>query len=115
MHLLGAFSDVNVAHHVENAMRDVTGESLGHCQIFKRARIHGEVFHSKSYARVFRRNSHTVTYEDNQYKYKMWTNNELPKTYTHMSEWLCRFVQVPQGAILCGDSKPAAATRFPVC
>lgn len=44
----------------------------------------------------------------------MWKNNELPKTYTHMSEWLCRFVQVPQGAILCSDSKPATATRFPV-
>ena len=45
----------------------MTGEeSLGWCHIFKRAKIHGEVFHSKSYDRVFRRNSHTVTYEDNQ-------------------------------------------------
>lgn len=71
MLLLGAFSDVKVAHHVENAIRDVTGEeSLGHCQISKRAKIHGEVFHSKSYARVFRRNSHTVTYEDNQKRIK---------------------------------------------
>ena len=71
MHLLGAFSDIKVAQHVENAIIDVTGEeSLRWCQIFKRAKIHGEVFHSKSYGRVFRRNSHTVTYEDNQKRIK---------------------------------------------
>ena len=71
VHLLGAFSDIKLAQHVENAIIDVSGEgSLGWCQIFKRAKIHGEVFHSKSYGRVFRRNSHTVTYEDNQKRIK---------------------------------------------
>lgn len=45
--------------HVKNAIINCTGEeSLGWCQVFKRATIHGEVFHSKSYERVF-------TYEDN--------------------------------------------------
>lgn len=71
VHLLGAFSDIKLAQHVENAIIDVSGEeSLGWCQIFKRAKINGEVFHSKSHGRVFRRNSHTVTYEDNQRRIK---------------------------------------------
>ena len=65
VYLLGAFSDIKVAEHVGKGIIHCTGEeSLGWCQIFKRAIIHGEVFHSKSYGRVFRRNSYTVTYED---------------------------------------------------
>ena len=114
VHLLGAFSDVKVAHHVENAIRDVTGEeSLGWCHIFKRAKIHGghifkrakihgEVFHSKSYGRVFRRNIHTVTYEDNQNRIKC----------GRIMHFLRNTLICQNGCV--GDSEPATATRFPV-
>ena len=69
VHLLGAFSDLEVPETVAQCIKDWTGDlTLGRCQSFKRALIHGEVFHSKSYGRVSRRNSYTVTYEDNQKK-----------------------------------------------
>lgn len=69
VHILGAFSDLEVPKTVEKRIKDSSGDlALGRCQSFKRARIHGEVFHSKSYGRVSRRNSYTVTYEDNQKK-----------------------------------------------
>ena len=43
MHLLGAFSDVKVAHHVENAIRDVTGEeSLGGARFSKEQKYMGK-------------------------------------------------------------------------
>ena len=54
--LLGAFSDIEITDHLKNAVLDCSGEEvLGWCQIFKRAIIiKGEVFHSKSYGRVFK-------------------------------------------------------------
>lgn len=67
VYLLGAFSDLEVSETVEQDIKDNIGElALGRCQCFKRALIHGEVFHSKSYGRVSRRNSYTVTFEDSQ-------------------------------------------------
>ncbi|CAH3182877.1 unnamed protein product [Porites lobata] len=67
VHLLGAFTDFEVPETIEQHIKDFTGDlALGRCQSFKRAIIRGEVFHSKSYGRVSRRNSYTVTYEDSQ-------------------------------------------------
>ncbi|PFX23185.1 hypothetical protein AWC38_SpisGene12255 [Stylophora pistillata] len=66
VHLLGAFSAMEVTEPLRNALLNCSGEEvLGWCQAFKRVLIKGEVFHSKSYGRVYRRNSYTVTYEDN--------------------------------------------------
>lgn len=60
---------MEVTEELKNAVLNCSGEEvLGWCQAFKRALINGEVFHSKSYGRVFRRNSYTVTYEDNHDK-----------------------------------------------
>ena len=67
VYLLGAFSDVEVSETIEQDIKDIIGEfAPGRCQCFKRALIHGEVFHSKSYGRVSRRNSYTVTFEDSE-------------------------------------------------
>ena len=66
VHLLGAFSEMEVTEQLKNAILNCSGEKvLGWCQAFKRVLIKVEVFHSKSYGHVFRRNSYTVTYEDN--------------------------------------------------
>lgn len=75
VHLLGAFSAMEVTEPLRNALLNCSGEEvLGWCQAFKRVLIKGEVFHSKSYGRVYRRNSYTVTYEDNNCNHRSQCN-----------------------------------------
>ena len=66
---------MEVTEPLRNALLNCSGEEvLGWCQAFKRVLIKGEVFHSKSYGRVYRRNSYTVTYEDNNCNHRSQCN-----------------------------------------
>ena len=60
IYLLGAYSETEVTGDLMKAILNCSGaEDLAWCQTFKRALVNGEVYHSKSYGRVFRRNSYS--------------------------------------------------------
>lgn len=60
IYLLGAYSETEVTGDLMKAILNCSGEEdLAWCQTFKRALVNGEVYHSKSYGRVFRRNSYS--------------------------------------------------------
>lgn len=62
--MIGAAKYQNVTGPMAIILRAIAGAPVSRGYFFKRALIHGRVFHSKSYGRVLQRNSYTVMFKE---------------------------------------------------